>query len=655
MSPATIVELGTQYGESYFTFCQAIAERGIACKAFAVDTWRGDSNTGAYGESVFREVSAHNRQHYGGFSTLLRTLFDEAAERFPNDSIDLLHIDGLHTYEAVHHDFETWFPRVRPGGIALLHDTQIRRREFGVWRLWEELRERYESFEFPHSCGLGVIQKPGGKGVRTGVAAQLFRDAEQAEAVRRFYRLCGERLEYKDRLERQARAGEWDLLAKLFWRADGEMFSEERSVHARAAVTAVASEICLEAPGNESLAQLRIDLLESPAFMRIHAIRLTGRDDEILWASTKEFFETPVCSGLRLTAEDNGSCLGARLSGEPPSILLNIPRVALSRFVPAGSLRLELSGLDPAEYAEALDSMRRNAVDRAEAAESNLGALKSEVQRHRAEASARDHDLREARNSLAASQTEAIALSRGLAEAQDLARRYEAEARTLDRALGEAQRGVEASQAEAVALSRGLAEAQDLARRYEAEAGTLDRALSETQLGLAASQTEAVALSRGLAQAEDLARRYQAESVALGAALSEAQGLAVRSDAARQDVERRHREAIESLDRAERAREEQEARIVNLKHTLEQTCRELAAREEQLCASAADLNEARRHATNLEREVLHTSDEAQRSSASLREWEGLYAECSRRLREIESSLTWKMTRALRSLPGSRGR
>lgn len=108
LSPSLFVELGTHTGNSYFSFCQAVSQFNLPTKCFAVDTWRGDEHAGWYGEEIFLQVSAHNQDRYPAFSSLLRMTFDEAEAQFADQTIDLLHIDGHHTYEAVRHDFETW-------------------------------------------------------------------------------------------------------------------------------------------------------------------------------------------------------------------------------------------------------------------------------------------------------------------------------------------------------------------------------------------------------------------------------------------------------------------------------------------------------------------------------------------------------------------
>ena len=158
LKPKTLVELGTHGGGSYFSFCQSVIDNKLDTKTYAIDTWMGEKQAGFYSESLFKKVMDFNIEHFDNFSTLMKMTFDEALNEFDDNSVDLLHIDGFHSYEAVSNDFRTWYPKLSKEAIVLFHDTHEIKPGFGVHQFWDELKKehREQCFEFKHSHGLGM-------------------------------------------------------------------------------------------------------------------------------------------------------------------------------------------------------------------------------------------------------------------------------------------------------------------------------------------------------------------------------------------------------------------------------------------------------------------------------------------------------------------
>ncbi|MBE7211549.1 MAG: glycosyltransferase [Gluconacetobacter diazotrophicus] len=161
LRPAVLVELGTHHGVSYAGFCQAVQDGGLSTRCFAVDSWQGDEHAGFYGAEVLEGFRAFHDARFGAFSRLLPMRFAEALPGFADGSVSLLHIDGRHREADIRGDLDGWLPKLAPNGVVLLHDTNVRERGFGVWRVWAELRETHPGFEFLHGHGLGVLAPRG--------------------------------------------------------------------------------------------------------------------------------------------------------------------------------------------------------------------------------------------------------------------------------------------------------------------------------------------------------------------------------------------------------------------------------------------------------------------------------------------------------------
>lgn len=323
LQPRLLVELGTHFGESYFGFCQAVEETGISCACYAVDSWRGDAHAGQYGDEVWEEVDRYNDHWYNAFSHLLRSYFDDAQSEFSDESIDLLHIDGMHTYAAVKHDWDTWFSKVAPGGIILLHDTAVRHLDFGVWRLWDELSPKYESFDFHHYYGLGVIRKPGEPKSQGGVLDYLFA-VNNAEAIRRYYVLCSNRLDSKADLEGAGERSSGEVF-QLFYPENG-LFSEEASI-STVVEPGPWRKLTFELANGLDGEVLRLDLGARPAIIDVGSVALYHAfDNRELWRCSprgegRHHFS--LDGTARLLPDD--SVLEVFSYGSDPQMLVSVP------------------------------------------------------------------------------------------------------------------------------------------------------------------------------------------------------------------------------------------------------------------------------------------------------------------------------------------
>ena len=240
LRPETLVELGTHTGNSFSAFCQAVGTLGLPTRCFAIDTWTGDPQAGYYGDAVYDELAPYLQSQYPS-ARLLRMTFDEALPDFADGSVDLLHIDGFHSYEAVLHDFTTWLPKLSRRGVVLFHDVTVRLEGYEVWKFWDEVSRQYPSFIFAHSNGLGVLLV----GAEVPAAVRWLVDATDGrEEIRQFFGCLGHRLVsvYNDQEQRRLIDRQQRLIEDNVKTHYQETENRDREIHRLNGVVATASE-----------------------------------------------------------------------------------------------------------------------------------------------------------------------------------------------------------------------------------------------------------------------------------------------------------------------------------------------------------------------------------------------------------------------------
>ncbi|GIV19686.1 MAG: hypothetical protein KatS3mg023_1437 [Armatimonadota bacterium] len=128
----TVVEIGSFTGLSACIFSHSLRRHGLGGKVYCVDLWDtyAERNPSAQETGFFAYKSGQLRQlfdHYistAGATQVIPICEDStrAWKNFADGSIDLLFIDGDHSYEGCLADLSHWYPKVKPDGVILGHD-----------------------------------------------------------------------------------------------------------------------------------------------------------------------------------------------------------------------------------------------------------------------------------------------------------------------------------------------------------------------------------------------------------------------------------------------------------------------------------------------------------------------------------------------------
>jgi hypothetical protein len=116
---SVMVEIGSYLGASSFFLAAGASDSNTNSLVFCVDTWMNDGMSEGK-RDTWNEFHI-NTSNFSKFIVPCRGSSAEIAQTFNRD-IDLLFIDGDHSFEGCKKDVESWLPHVRSGGIIIFHD-----------------------------------------------------------------------------------------------------------------------------------------------------------------------------------------------------------------------------------------------------------------------------------------------------------------------------------------------------------------------------------------------------------------------------------------------------------------------------------------------------------------------------------------------------
>ncbi len=116
-----LLEIGSYVGASSACLVQPLVEQSKG-RLICIDTWNNDAMTEGF-KDTYLEFQ-HNISDVKDFIFPVRGFSTEVVDKVEaeTDSLDLVFIDGDHSYEGVKADWETYKHLLKPGSVVIFHD-----------------------------------------------------------------------------------------------------------------------------------------------------------------------------------------------------------------------------------------------------------------------------------------------------------------------------------------------------------------------------------------------------------------------------------------------------------------------------------------------------------------------------------------------------
>jgi predicted O-methyltransferase YrrM len=164
LRPRRVLEIGTAHGGTFYLWTRVAAPDA---RLISVDLPPWERDDPGEGETVRRLRSFTRKAQQ--LHLLRSDSHDRETERavealLGDDRLDVLFIDGDHSYDGVRSDFSAYSRLVGPGGLVAFHDIHPHSKGWGgeVPRFWNEIKDAYRSTEFiadrsQDGFGIGVL------------------------------------------------------------------------------------------------------------------------------------------------------------------------------------------------------------------------------------------------------------------------------------------------------------------------------------------------------------------------------------------------------------------------------------------------------------------------------------------------------------------